>query len=91
MLNRTCAGHLWRLNMAFLAFFALVAVQFHAEEPELEASGHNTHIFIVESECWNRLDLLRKRQDTGYWARSAICFFDRTLNNGSGAWVIRPI
>lgn len=78
------------LGVAILAFFTSTTSLFHPTEPNLESSGHNEEIFLVESECWNTLDRLRKQQKTGYWARSATCFFDKTLNKHSGAWVIRP-
>lgn len=77
------------LGLALLAAFFTTMSLFHPQEPNSEASGHNDRIFLVESECWNKLDLLRAQQKTGYWARSATCFFDRTLNYGYGAWVIR--
>lgn len=79
------------LGLALLAFFATTMSLLHPVEPNLEISGHNSQIFLVESECWNRLDFLRAQQNTGYWASSATCSFDRALNNGSGAWIIRSI
>lgn len=78
------------LGVALLTLFATTMYLLHSVEPNLETSGHNTQIFLVESECWNRLNFLKSQQNTGYWARSATCFFDRSLNNGSGAWIIRP-
>lgn len=87
--NKNISRPMKSLGLALLAFSATTMSLFHSVEPNLEASGHNSQIFLVESECWNRLDFLRAQQNTGYWARSATCFFDRSLNNGSGAWIIR--